>query len=145
MERILVIGCPGRGKTRLAKLLGEKLNVPVLADDSGLEIDYLKQIYLSSDNKIVSLADVWNCGGEPRIFALDDCGKVYYVDYEEYNEAKMIDLNLNQKVINLAIFNDTTPFTTCGGDTIYVELEDHKYYRLNDYLSDKPFIGDVRE
>ena len=101
--------------------------------------------YLSSDNKIISLADVWNCGGEPRIFALDDCGKVYYVDYEEYNEAKLIDLNLNQKVINLAIFNDTTPFTTCGGDTIYVELEDHKYYRLNDYLSDKPHIGDLRE
>ena len=30
MERILVIGCPGSGKTRLAKLLGEKLNFPVV-------------------------------------------------------------------------------------------------------------------
>jgi len=29
VERILVIGCPGSGKTRLAKLLGEKLKIPV--------------------------------------------------------------------------------------------------------------------
>jgi len=29
VERILVIGCPGSGKTRLAKLLGEKLRIPV--------------------------------------------------------------------------------------------------------------------
>ena len=30
MERILVIGCPGSGKTRLAKALGEKLDLPVV-------------------------------------------------------------------------------------------------------------------
>ena len=30
MERILVIGCPGSGKTRLAKLLGDKLDIPVV-------------------------------------------------------------------------------------------------------------------
>ena len=34
MERILVIGCPGSGKTRLAKLLGEKLNIPVVHLDN---------------------------------------------------------------------------------------------------------------
>ena len=34
MERILVIGCPGSGKTRLAKLLGEKLNLPVVHLDN---------------------------------------------------------------------------------------------------------------
>lgn len=30
MERILVIGCPGSGKTRLAKALGEKQSLPVV-------------------------------------------------------------------------------------------------------------------
>lgn len=30
MKRILVIGCPGSGKTRLAKLLGEKQDLPVV-------------------------------------------------------------------------------------------------------------------
>ena len=30
MERILIIGCPGSGKTRLAKQLGEKTKLPVV-------------------------------------------------------------------------------------------------------------------
>ena len=34
MERILVIGCPGSGKTRLAKCLGEKLNISVVHLDN---------------------------------------------------------------------------------------------------------------
>ena len=34
MERILIIGCPGAGKTTLARQLGEKLNLPVVHLDS---------------------------------------------------------------------------------------------------------------
>jgi len=30
MERIVIIGCPGSGKTTLAKELGEKLNITVV-------------------------------------------------------------------------------------------------------------------
>ena len=30
MDRILVIGCPGSGKTRLARQLSEKLGLPVV-------------------------------------------------------------------------------------------------------------------
>lgn len=30
MKRIIIIGCPGNGKSRLAKILGEKLNLPVI-------------------------------------------------------------------------------------------------------------------
>ena len=30
MERILVIGCPGSGKSRLSRMLGEKLGLPVV-------------------------------------------------------------------------------------------------------------------
>ena len=30
MERILVIGCPGSGKSRLSRILGEKLGLPVV-------------------------------------------------------------------------------------------------------------------
>ena len=30
MERILIIGCPGAGKTTLARQLGEKMQLPVV-------------------------------------------------------------------------------------------------------------------
>ena len=30
MERILIIGCPGSGKSRLARILGQRLGLPVI-------------------------------------------------------------------------------------------------------------------
>ena len=34
MERVLVIGCPGSGKSRLSRILGEKLGLPVVHLDA---------------------------------------------------------------------------------------------------------------
>lgn len=100
---------------------------------------------LQSQNNIIALADVWNCGGDPMIYALDDCGDVYYVDYEGYDDAKLVKLNLDQKIKNLAIFNDTSPLTTCGGDRLYAQLEDNLFYIIHNLNQGEPYLGNVRE
>lgn len=44
MNRIMIIGCPGSGKSRLSKLLGKQLDIPVLHLDYIYHIDNFHQI-----------------------------------------------------------------------------------------------------
>lgn len=55
MKKIMIIGCPGSGKSRLSKLLGKKLNVPVLHLDYIYHIDNFKQISRDELKEMVSV------------------------------------------------------------------------------------------
>ena len=90
MERILVIGCPGSGKTRLAKLLGDKLNLPVVHLDnlwwtdgwenvSREEFDARLENALNLDSWIID-------GNYSRTMdaRLEKCDTIIYLDFSRW-------------------------------------------------------------
>ena len=91
MERILVIGCPGSGKTRLAKLLAEKLRLPVVHLDnlwwtgtwenvSREEFDARLEEVLEGDKWIID-------GNFSRTMPLrlQYCDTIVYLDYSRWH------------------------------------------------------------
>ena len=87
MKRIVIIGCPGSGKTRLARALGEKLNLTVVHLDrlwwkSGWE-NVSQEEFDARLEKALSL-DSWIIDGnysrtmDARLAA---CDTIIYLDY----------------------------------------------------------------
>ncbi len=87
MEKIIIIGCPGSGKTTLAKLLGDKLNLPVVHLDRlqwkgnwetirGEEFDNLLKAEMEKDAWIID-------GNYNRTIPmrLQYCDTVIFLDY----------------------------------------------------------------
>ena len=90
MERILVIGCPGSGKTRLAKLLGEKLDLPVVHLDNLWWTDGWQNV--SREEFDARLEEVlegerWIIDGNfsrTMPLRLQHCDTIVYLDYSRW-------------------------------------------------------------
>ncbi len=90
MERILIIGCPGSGKTRLALALGEKLDLPVVHLDRLWWTGGWKNVSQEEFDSRLAMAlhmDSWIIDGnysrtmEAR---LEKCDTIVYLDYSRW-------------------------------------------------------------
>ena len=90
MKRIVIIGCPGSGKTRLARLLGEKLHLTVVHLDrlwwkSGWE-NVTQEEFDARLEKALSL-DSWIIDGNysrTMDARLQKCDTIVYLDYSRW-------------------------------------------------------------
>ena len=83
---------------------------------------------------IIGLAWHTDCGGNDFFIALHDGGKASYFRFwyghseegekeAQYHISDLSDIELDEKIIDIYVYDDTSPFTTCGGDTFYYMLE----------------------
>ena len=86
MERILIIGCPGSGKTTLAKTLGQKLGLPVIQLDqlwggnvTREEFDSRLAMALNMDRWIID-----GNYGRTMEARLAKCDTLIYLDYSRW-------------------------------------------------------------
>lgn len=90
MKRIVIIGCPGSGKTRLARALGEKLNLTVVHLDrlwwkSGWE-NVTQEEFDARLEKALNL-DSWIIDGNysrTMDARLQKCDTIVYLDYSRW-------------------------------------------------------------
>ena len=90
MKRIVIIGCPGSGKTRLARALGEKLNLTVVHLDrlwwkSGWE-NVTQEEFDARLEKALNL-DSWIIDGNysrTMDTRLQKCDTIVYLDYSRW-------------------------------------------------------------
>ena len=90
MERILIIGCPGSGKTTLARALGEKLNLTVVHLDrlwwkKGWENVSIEEFDARLD-KALDL-DSWIIDGNydrTMDARMEKCDTIIYLDYSRW-------------------------------------------------------------
>ncbi len=85
---------------------------------------------------IVGLAWVSDCGGNDHFCALSDDGNAYLFDFNywvidgkedpEYSISDINVVDLDEKIIDIGIYDDSSPFTTCGGVRFYYTLESGK-------------------
>lgn len=90
MERIVIIGCPGSGKTRLARALGERLNLTVVHLDrlwwkSGWENVTQEEFDARLENALA--LDSWIIDGNysrTMDARLAKCDTIIYLDYSRW-------------------------------------------------------------
>ena len=85
---------------------------------------------------IVGLGWVSDCGGNDHFCALSDDGNAYLFDFNywiidgkedpEYSISDINVVDLDEKIIDIGIYDDSSPFTTCGGEWFYYTLESGK-------------------
>lgn len=89
MKRVIIIGCPGSGKSTFARALAEK---------TGLPLHYLDQMYWNADrttvpkevfrarlSEVLSQRDAWIIDGNygsTMEMRLEKCDTVFFLDYE---------------------------------------------------------------
>ena len=90
MKRIVIIGCPGSGKTRLARMLGEKLNLTVVHLDrlwwkKGWENVTQEEFHARLNNALA--LDSWIIDGNysrTMDARLAKCDTIIYLDYSRW-------------------------------------------------------------
>ena len=90
MKRIVIIGCPGSGKTRLARALGERLNLPVVhLDRLWWKSDWEKVSREKFDARLENALKLesWIIDGNYNR-TMDDrlaaCDTIVYLDYSRW-------------------------------------------------------------
>ena len=90
MDRIVIIGCPGSGKTRLARALGEKLDLTVVHLDrlwwkSGWENVSMEEFDARLENALA--LDSWIIDGNynrTMDVRMEKCDTIVYLDYSRW-------------------------------------------------------------
>ena len=86
MERILIIGCSGSGKTALARALGEKLELPVISLDGLWSGNATKAEFDSRLERVLSL-EGWILDGNygrTMDIRLSRCDTLIYLDFGRF-------------------------------------------------------------
>ena len=90
MERILVIGCPGSGKSRLSRILGERLGIKVVHLDQLWWNPGWQNVSVEEfDNRLEAVleTDQWIIDGNfsrTMPLRLQHCDTIIYLDYSRW-------------------------------------------------------------
>lgn len=101
-----------------------------------LVLEYLeegKQVVIEDLPPLKSMAWHTNCGGDDDFALLSEEGEIFYLQLPPWSEnmAEQVKQNLRaipteEKIISLGVYDDSSPLTTCGGDTFYANTESGK-------------------
>jgi shikimate kinase len=126
MQRVILVGFMGSGKTFFGKKLAEQLKIPFI--DSDFEIEQLEQL---------SIADIFKTKGEP-----------YFRDKEKQFIQSLIPAQKESYVLSvgggLPCFNNLMEYLNQLGTTIYLNCSvDTLFKRLQNEQTQRPLLQGI--